>query len=77
MNQISLQLKGHFSVDHYNSAGAHGQAEKAGSQEHTDHSHNVVVFGVPESRDLLGTEALVSCAFESVVAWKEGCSYRL
>ena len=44
---------------------------KAGSREHTDHSLNVVVFGVPESRDLLGTEALVSRAFESVVERKD------
>ena len=37
---------------------------------HTDHSHNVVVFGVSESKDLLGTEELVSHAFESVVGRK-------
>ena len=67
VNQVSLQLKGHFSDDpsHYRSA--HRQTEKAGSREHTDRSLNVVVFGVPESRDLLGMEALVSRAFESVV----------
>ena len=44
----------------------HSQIEKPRSREHTDHSHNVVVFGVPKSRDLLGTEELVSRAFESV-----------
>ena len=48
----------------------HNQVEKARSREHTDRSHNVVVFGVPESRDLLGTEELVSRAFESVVGRK-------
>ena len=70
VNQVSLQLKGHFSDDpsHYRSA--HRQTEKAGSREHTDRSLNVVVFGVPESRDLLGMEALVSRAFESVVGRK-------
>ena len=69
VNQVSLQLKGHFSADHYSSTGVHGQAKKAGSQEHTNRSHNVV-FGVPESRDLLSAEALVSRAFESVVGRK-------
>ena len=68
MNRVSVQLKGHFSVDHYSSVGAHSQAEKAGFREHTDRSHNI--FGVPESRDLLGTEALVSHTFESVVGRK-------
>ena len=32
-----------------------------------DRSLNVVVFGVPESKDLLGIEALVSRAFELAV----------
>ena len=68
VNQVSLQLQGHFSVD--SSVCVHNQVEKARSREHTDRSYNVVVFGVPESRDLLGTEELVSCAFESVVGRK-------
>ena len=62
VNQVSLQLQGHISVD--SSVCVHNQVEKARSREHTDRSHNV--FGVPESRDLPGTE-LVSRAFESVV----------
>lgn len=69
VNQVSLQLQGHFSED--SSVCVHRQVEKAGSREHTDHFLNVVVFGVPESRDLLGTEALVSRAFESVVERKD------
>lgn len=44
---------------------------------HSDRSHNVVVFGVPESRDLLGAEELVSSAFESVNCWKKGYNYGL
>ena len=68
MKQVSLQLKGHFSDDlsHYSSVCAHRQAEKAGSWEYTDH----YFWCVPESRDLLGTEALVSRAFELVVGRK-------
>ena len=68
MKQVSLQLKGHFSDDlsHYSSVCAHRQAEKAGSWEYTDH----YFWCVQESRDLLGTEALVSCAFELVVGRK-------
>ena len=68
MNQVSLQLWGHFSDD--SSVCIHSQVEKARSQEHTDRSHNVVVFGVPESRHLLGTEELVSRAFDSVIGRK-------
>ena len=37
---------------------------------HVDRAHNVIVFGVPESRDLLGTEALVNRAFEVAVGRK-------
>jgi len=45
VNQVSLQLQGHFSED--SSVRVHRQVEKARSREHTDHSLNVVVFGVP------------------------------
>ena len=66
MNQVSLQLQGHFSDD--SSVCVHSQVEKARSREQNDRqSHNVVVFGVPESRDLLGTDSRV---FESVVGRK-------
>ena len=64
VNQVSLQLQGHFSDD--SSVCVHSQVEKARSREQTDRSHNVV-FGVPESRDLLGTDSRV---FESVVGRK-------
>ena len=43
------------------------QADKAGFGGDIDCSFNVVVFGVPGSRDLMGTEALVSRAFELAV----------
>ena len=35
-----------------------------------DHSHNVIVFGVPESNTLLNTESLVSRALEFAVGRK-------
>ena len=65
---VQESVQGHFSDD--SSVCVHSQVEKDRSREHTDRSHNVVVFGVPESRDLLGTEELVSRAFESVVGRK-------
>ena len=44
----------------YNSVPVQRQVDKAGFGGEIDRSLNVVVFGVPESKDLLGTEALVS-----------------
>ena len=51
----------------YNSVPVQRQVGKAGFGGEIDHSLNVVVFGVPESKDLLGTEALVGWAFELAV----------
>ena len=68
MNQVSLQLKGHSLMITVQCV-ATDRLKRLGLGDHTDHSLNVVL-GVPESRDLLGTEALVSCVFESVVGRK-------
>ena len=53
-----------------NSVSVPRQVDKTGFSGDIDRSLNVVVFGVPESRDLVGTEALVSRAFELAVGRK-------
>ena len=53
-----------------NSVSVPRQVDKTGFGGDIDRSLNVVVFGVPKSRDLVGTEALVSRAFELAVGRK-------
>ena len=73
VNQVSAHLSSGLhcqSSSHpkqYNSVTVQRQVDKAGFGGEIDCSLNVVVFGVPESKDLLGTEALVSRAFELAV----------
>ena len=40
------------------------------STKPVDHSHNVIIFGAPESQSLLHTENLVKQAFEFAVGLK-------
>ena len=69
-------------LSHAQSSGATVQAPQSAAplldvSSHTkmkpklvDRSHNVIVFGVPESKTLLNTESLVSPAFEFVAGRK-------
>ena len=54
----------------HNVSGSLQGHDESRSYTHVDRSHNVIVFGVPESRDMLGTEALVNRAFEMAVGRK-------
>ena len=75
VNQVAVQLRSGVQNQvsaatprqYKSNSQGQGEVKRVEPRGLIDRSLNVVVFGVPESRDLLGTESLVSRAFESVV----------